>query len=93
MPWLFLDFETYWDSSAGYTLKKLSVEEYVRDPRFEVLCLAWAYDDEPVSYNSNNIQYILSQLPFSDPTVCLHRLPKLPVRRLHPVRILRYRGG
>lgn len=29
-----LDFETYWD--ADYTLKKLTTEAYVRDPRFEV---------------------------------------------------------
>lgn len=30
-----LDFETYWDDE--FTLKKLTTEAYVRDPRFEVL--------------------------------------------------------
>ena len=29
---VFLDFETYYDTK--YTLKKLSIEQYVRDPRF-----------------------------------------------------------
>lgn len=31
---LVLDFETYWDSKAGYTLSKMTNEEYVRDKRF-----------------------------------------------------------
>ena len=31
---LVIDFETVWDST-GYTLKRMSSEEYVRDPRFK----------------------------------------------------------
>lgn len=31
-----IDFETYFDSE--YSLKKLTTEEYLRDPRFEVIC-------------------------------------------------------
>lgn len=36
---LVLDFETYF--SSAYSLKKLSTIEYIRDPRFEVLGLAY----------------------------------------------------
>ena len=31
-----LDFETFYDSKSGYSLKKMSMEEYIRDPRFKV---------------------------------------------------------
>jgi hypothetical protein len=43
---LVLDFESYYDSE--FTLKKMTTEEYVRDDRFESLCLGiWVSD----SYN------------------------------------------
>lgn len=38
-----LDFETYFD--GDYTLKKLTTEAYIRDPRFEALMLAVRYPD------------------------------------------------
>ena len=31
-----IDFETFFDSANGYTLKKMTTEAYVRDPRFKV---------------------------------------------------------
>lgn len=34
-----LDFETYW--TDDYSLKKMSIVEYVLDPRFECTCLGW----------------------------------------------------
>lgn len=36
MQLIVLDFETYFDSSRDYTLKKMTTEAYLRDPRFEV---------------------------------------------------------
>lgn len=40
---LTLDFETYFD--VDYTLKKLTTEAYIRDPRFEALGLGVRYPD------------------------------------------------
>lgn len=39
MRHLTLDFETYYNSKDGYTLSKISMAEYVRDPRFKVFGL------------------------------------------------------
>lgn len=43
---LFIDFETVWDTKAKYGLKDLSVVEYVRDPRFKVFGMGLALNDE-----------------------------------------------
>ena len=38
-----LDFETYW--AQGYTLRKQTTEEYIRDSRFEIIGVAVKVDD------------------------------------------------
>jgi DNA polymerase len=45
---LVLDFETYFDKD--YTLKKMSMVEYVNDPRFEILGLAYKRNDEEAGF-------------------------------------------
>jgi len=39
-----IDFETYYDRE--YSLSKLTTEEYVRDPRFEIILCSFKKDDE-----------------------------------------------
>jgi hypothetical protein len=42
-----LDFETFFDPERGYTLKKLTHEAYIRDPRFEVIGVGVKVNDGP----------------------------------------------
>ena len=41
-----IDFETYYDSKS-YTLSKIGPIQYIRDPRFRVLCVGISVDGEP----------------------------------------------
>lgn len=43
-----LDFETYYDQEYG--LKKLTTEEYIRDPRFEVIGVGIKVNDNPTEW-------------------------------------------
>jgi hypothetical protein len=38
--YLVVDFETYWCTLTGYKLGKMNVDQYGRNPRFEIL-LVW----------------------------------------------------
>lgn len=70
---LVLDFETYW--ADDYTLSKMTAESYVRDPRFEIIGVAFAYlGEDPVWYTGdlNYIKSVLHQLPWHDIMVVGH---------------------
>lgn len=47
-----LDFETYYDKD--YSLSKLTTEQYVRDPRFEVILVGAKVNDLPPAYHSGD---------------------------------------
>lgn len=66
---VFLDFETYYDK--GYTLKDMSIEAYVRDPRFRALMLGVGVDREPVEVitDTYDITRRLVSLGLSEPNV------------------------
>lgn len=49
MPELFIDIETFSDVD----LKRVGVYPYAASPRFEVLMVAWAIDDDPVKVEFN----------------------------------------
>lgn len=62
-----LDFETYYDGE--YSLSKMTTEEYVRDPRFEVIGVGTKVDDGPIQWVSGTYKEIkahLNSLPWGD---------------------------
>lgn len=70
-----LDFETYYDSAAGYTLKKLTTEEYIRHPLFEVIGFSLKEDNQPAQWFSGDMQYcydVLSKVPWSKVAMAAH---------------------
>lgn len=50
MSFITLDFETYYDKD--YSLSKMTTEEYIRDPRFEVIGVGVKVDDNPPEWFS-----------------------------------------
>jgi len=67
-----LDFETYYDQE--YSLSKVTTEEYVRDPRFEVIGLAIKKNDKSTKYVNDPalIERLLSHMDFSSSAILCH---------------------
>ena len=47
-----IDFETYWDTKEGYTLSKMTTEEYIRHEKFKAFgaCVHEYGSDEPIRW-------------------------------------------
>ena len=70
MRFLCLDYETYFDSRNKYSLKTMTTEAYVRDPRFKAHC-AGLYD--PMRDRRGHcLPEALRALPWSDLAVLHH---------------------
>lgn len=70
-----LDFETRW--GTGYTLKSMSLTEYVRDPRFDVHAFAIARQSEnftPRFIRKPEARDYLASLPWNDMCVSAHHM-------------------
>jgi DNA polymerase I-like protein with 3'-5' exonuclease and polymerase domains len=69
-----IDMETYYD--PDYSLTKLSTEEYVNDPRFEVIGFAYKIDNEPAVWVPGNdpkrVRDTLRSLPWDAAFVLAH---------------------
>lgn len=71
-----IDFETYYDSS--YSLSKISTEEYVRSPKFEVIGVGIKVGDEPTLWYGGDIasdtylKYVFGKIDWSDKLILCH---------------------
>jgi len=66
-----LDFESFY--SDDYTLKKMSTEAYIRDPRFKAhgAAIKWSANTSAQWYDERQLRYILTQHDWSD-TFLIH---------------------
>ena len=60
MDLITLDFETYYDPK--YSLSKLTTEEYIRDPRFQVIGVGTKLNDGPTQWVSGPAAEVLDHL-------------------------------
>lgn len=66
-----IDFETYWDKD--YSLSKLTTEEYVRSPLFEVIGVAVKFNDQPTDwYSGDDVGGFLRAVDYSDKAILCH---------------------
>jgi len=66
-----IDFETYYDKE--YSLSKMTTEEYINDPRFEVIGVGVKVEDqESVWYTGKEVAYVLKNLNWADHAVLCH---------------------
>lgn len=68
-----IDFETFY--SRGYSLSKITTQEYVLDPRFEVVGVSVKLNDEDTEWFSgdhNETAEFLNQFPWDDAVVIAH---------------------
>jgi len=70
-----IDFETYWDTKIGFTLTKMTTEEYIRDPRFKVFgaCIH-IYGTNGITqwYRGDELARILSTFDWTTTAVLAH---------------------
>ena len=70
MSFVTLDFETYY--SNEFSLKRLTTEEYIRDPRFEVIGVAIKIDDGATRWYSDDIKNVLNEIDWSNSALLCH---------------------
>jgi hypothetical protein len=73
MELICLDFETFFDTKAGYTLKKVTCEGYVRDSRFAATCLGYDLGDGRSGWvRAADIPAFLARFDWSKTAVLCH---------------------
>lgn len=75
MDLITLDFETYYDKD--YSLSKITTEEYIRDPRFQVIGIGVKVNDQPTEWLSathGKIKEWLNTFDWSNAAVLAHNM-------------------
>ena len=66
-----IDFETYYDKE--YSLSKITTEQYVRSPEFEVIGVVVKVNDYPTDwYSGDNPERFLKSLDYRDKAILCH---------------------
>jgi DNA polymerase len=66
-----IDFETYYDKD--YSLSKMTTEEYINDPRFEVIGMGIKVDDGPaIWYTGEDVEWSLQDMGWSEHAILCH---------------------
>ena len=75
MSFVTLDFETYY--AKDFSLSKMTTEEYVRDPRFQIIGVGVKENDKPSEWFSGShdeIKQFLSKFKWEDTAVLCHNV-------------------
>jgi DNA polymerase len=66
-----IDFETYYDKE--YSLSKITIEEYIRSDKFEVIGVSVKMNDNPADwYSGGDVYTFLNSLDYSDKAILCH---------------------
>ena len=66
-----VDIETYYDKD--YSLSKMTTEEYINDPRFEVIGMGIKFDDGPTEWvTGENVLFKLANINWPEHAVLCH---------------------
>lgn len=71
MKVIFLDYETYYDPK-DYTLSRMTTEEYIRDPRFEALCVSVVHNGKGVAIPQEHLKAFFNGYNWDEVAVCCH---------------------
>lgn len=77
MKFLTLDKETFYCTKTGYTLSKMTAEEYIRDPRFELIGFSMGWLGQKKQWHTGPIEYlreVAQQYDWSDIFAIGHNL-------------------
>ena len=72
MAFVTLDFETYY--SKDFSLTKLTTEEYINDPRFEVIGVGIKINDDETRWYSGNVKEELAKIDWANSAVLCHNM-------------------